>query len=160
MHEATHLHQWPNYEAFKQICKAHGFKVTPQRMIIYEELLKSQEHPSTDMLYQRINRAFPTISFDTVHRTLLTFSEIGVANIIEGTGNPKRFDANLDKHHHFQCLRCQQIFDIYNEAYNHLPIPADIQDRFQVLSQTVRLEGICPACRGKQETERRNNETD
>lgn len=140
-----------HFERFKQICKAHGFKVTPQRMIIYEELLKNRDHPSTDMLYQRIKAIFPTISFDTVHRTLLTFAEIGVATIIEGTGNPKRFDSNLDKHHHFQCVRCQKLFDIYYASYDNLPIPPEIQSRFQILTQSVRLEGICPECAGKQD---------
>jgi Fur family transcriptional regulator, peroxide stress response regulator len=138
-------------DRFKQICKDYKIKLTPQRMIIYEELLNSNDHPSTDMLYQRIQERFPTISFDTVHRTLLTFCDIGVANIVEGTGNPKRFDGLLDRHHHFQCVRCKKIIDVYHEAYDRLPIPKELKQQGRVLKQTVRLEGICEACCKREE---------
>jgi Fur family peroxide stress response transcriptional regulator len=119
-------------------------------MVIYEELINSHDHPSTDMLYQRIQETFPTISFDTVHRTLLTFCNIGMADIVEGTGNPKRFDGKLDKHHHFQCVRCKKIIDVYHEAYDSLPVPEEIQQRCRVLKQTVRFEGLCATCRDRE----------
>ena len=134
-------------ERFKKICKENGFKLTPQRLIIYEELISTDEHPSTDMLYKRVRKTFPTISFDTVNRTLLTFHEIGIANLIEGTGNPKRFDGNLDKHHHFQCMKCKKIIDFYSDSYDDLQIPSEIQNKFNILNKTVRLEGICDKCR-------------
>jgi Fur family transcriptional regulator, peroxide stress response regulator len=138
-----HDHQ---LEQFKRACKQHGLKLTPQRLVIYEALIAHNDHPSTDMLYQRVRKQFPTISFDTVHRTMLTFCDIGVADIIGGTGNPKRFDGVLDTHHHFQCLRCKTLLDIYDEAYDHLPVPTELQAQCRVLKQTVRFEGICHAC--------------
>lgn len=140
-------------DRFKQICKDHKIKLTPQRMIIYKELISRNDHPSTDMLYQRIQETFPTISFDTVHRTLLTFCNIGVADIVEGTGNPKRFDGILDKHHHFQCVRCKKIIDVYHETYDHLPVPEELQHRCRVLKQTVRFEGVCEACYNREKVE-------
>ncbi len=133
-------------DRFKQLCKEHRIKLTPQRMVIYEELITHNDHPSTDMLYQRIQKRFPTISFDTVHRTMLTFCDIGVAEIVEGTGNPKRFDGVLDRHHHFQCIQCKKIIDIYHEAYNCLPVPEQLQAQCRILKQTVRFEGICNDC--------------
>ena len=131
---------------FKKIWKEHGFKLTPQRLVIYEELISTDTHPSTDMLYKRVRKTFPTISFDTVNRTLLTFHEIGIANLVEGSGNPKRFDGNLDKHHHFQCMKCKKIIDIYSDSYDDLQIPPEFQDNFKILKKTVRLEGICDEC--------------
>ena len=145
--EATDKKQ--NFERFKQICKENGIKLTPQRLIIYEELINTDEHPSTDMLYQRVKETFPTISFDTVNRTLLTFHDIGVAGLVEGTGNPKRFDGNLDRHHHFQCMKCKKIVDIYDETYDNIQLSAEIQDTLNILKRTVHLEGICNECRQK-----------
>jgi len=134
-------------DRFKKICKENVIKLTPQRLVIYEKLISTDEHPSTDMLYKRVRKTFPTISFDTVNRTLLTFHEIGIANLVEGTGNPKRFDGNLDKHHHFQCMKCRKIIDIYNESYDNIQVPPEIQGNFDILKRTVRLEGICDECR-------------
>ncbi len=134
---------------FKERCKARGIKLTPQRLIIYEGLIHTSEHPTVDMLYAQVQKTFPTISLDTVHRTLMTFCELGVAYMVEGTGSPKRFEGNLDTHHHVRCVKCSKIFDIYHEEYNHLSIPADVQKEFQILKKTVHMEGICRACRQK-----------
>jgi Fur family peroxide stress response transcriptional regulator len=116
-------------------------------LIIYEELISTDEHPSTDMLYQKVRRTFPTISFDTVNRTLLTFYDMGVAGIVEGTGHPKRFDGNLNRHHHFQCIQCKKIIDLYSSHFDTLPIPEKVQGSYTVLSTTVHLEGFCETCK-------------
>ena len=138
-------------EAFKELCKTHNIKLTPQRLIIYEELLNSDEHPSTDMLYQRVRQTFPTISFDTVNRTLLTFYDLGIAGIVEGSGNPKRFDGNQAKHHHIQCVRCRRVIDIYYPSYDMLNVPPDISARHTVTNVTVHVEGMCEECKNKPE---------
>ncbi len=149
----TTFDQQHKFDQFKQICKTHKIKLTPQRMVIYEKLIAHNDHPSANMLYQRLHKTFPTISFDTVYRTMLTFCDIGVAEIVEGTGNPKRFDGTLDKHHHFQCTRCKKIIDVHHETYDHLPVPEQLQARCRVLRQSVRLEGICADCCNSEQQE-------
>ena len=61
-----------NIKLFYMKCEEHGLKVTPQRVFIYEELLKATDHPSIDDIYQRVKRHLPNISFDTVYRTALS----------------------------------------------------------------------------------------
>lgn len=133
-------------EQFKEHCKAQGIKLTPQRLIIYEKLIKTTEHPTVDMLHVQIKETFPTISLDTVHRTLVTFCEIGVASMVEGTGIPKRFEGNLDAHHHVRCVKCGKIFDFYYADYDQMSVPADVQEKFQILKKTVHIEGMCRSC--------------
>jgi Fur family peroxide stress response transcriptional regulator len=64
----------PFIEFFREKCRKYNLKVTPQRIVIYKELLKSKDHPNTDVLFKRIKNIIPDISLDTVNRTLLTFS--------------------------------------------------------------------------------------
>jgi Fur family peroxide stress response transcriptional regulator len=92
-------------------------------------------------------KKIPNLSFDTVNRTLLTFSQIGIANIVEGYGQPKRYDPNIDTHHHFRCIKCHSIIDFQNKAYNNITIPEEIQKEFTVLNKKVVLEGFCNKCR-------------
>lgn len=134
-------------EEFIRICKLHGLKITPQRMAIYEEVTGSSGHPSAEIIYRKIKRKYPGISFDTVNRTLLTFSDIGLLQIVEGYGEPKRFDANTQDHHHFRCLRCGSIIDVYHKRYDELEIPAEIETHHKVIRKRVVLEGICKQCR-------------
>jgi len=133
--------------SFTARCREAGLKVTPQRLAIYTELLKTDEHPSTEMLYERLKRILPTISLDTVNRTLLTLSEIGVAFIVEGSGDARRFDAGLDHHQHFKCVKCKRIIDFHYEPFEDIVVPEAIEEKFTVLRKTVYLEGICDCCK-------------
>jgi Fur family peroxide stress response transcriptional regulator len=126
--------------------KEKGLKITPQRMAIFRELLKAKDHPTADAIYKRIAKKMPNISFDTVNRTLSTFSKIGLTKVVEGYGQAKRYDPDTGTHHHFRCVRCACIIDFYNEDYDDIAVPAEITERFTVTSKKVVLEGLCGRC--------------
>jgi Fur family peroxide stress response transcriptional regulator len=136
-------------DIFYRRSKEYGLKITPQRTAIYQELLKARDHPSADVIYRKLVKKIPNISFDTVNRTLLTFSQIGIANIVEGYGQPKRYDPDIRPHHHFRCIQCNNIIDFHNKAYDNIPVPQKIQNQFTVLHKKVVLEGLCDQCNKK-----------
>ncbi len=138
-------------KVFEKICHEHGLKVTPQRMAIYKELINSREHPSAVMIHECIRKYYPNISLDTVNRTLITFAEIGLIDIIEGRGDPKRFDPNLRLHHHFRCIRCGEIIDFYSKEYDSLKIPEELRKKFIITGKRVNLEGVCDKCRSNKQ---------
>lgn len=131
---------------FTDLCKKKGLKITPQRIAIYRELVKTDEHPSAEMLHAKVKRIYPNISLDTVNRTLLTLSKIGAAFIVEGSGDAKRFDGDLEKHQHFKCVKCKRVVDFHHEPFDNIVLPAEIEGRFTVLYKNVYLEGICDLC--------------
>lgn len=134
---------------FQAKCRQAGLRTTPQRMAVYQQLLKSKEHPSADMLYRKVRKTLPNISLDTVNRTLLTLAEIGAAFIVEGSGDVKRFDGQLDNHQHFKCVKCKRIIDFYHKPFDNIPVPKSINKKFVVLRKTVYFEGICNLCAEK-----------
>jgi Fur family peroxide stress response transcriptional regulator len=136
-------------ESFKAKCRREGLKITPQRIEVYKALTETKEHPSAEMVFRKIRKVLPNISLDTVNRTLLTLSEIGAAFIVEGSGDAKRFDANLQSHQHFKCVKCRKIFDFHHEPFDRIDVPASIKKKFTVLRKTVYLEGICDICKKK-----------
>jgi len=136
-------------QKFKEICRRHGMKITPQRVGIYQELLSSQEHPSASAIYRKIRNYYPNISLGTVNSTLLVFSEIGLAKSVESSGEPKRFDPNLEPHHHFKCIKCGRIIDFQSNVYDHIVVPPEIDRKFVVMGKRVHLEGLCDKCRTK-----------
>ena len=131
---------------FIKRCRYHNLKVTPQRMAIYKKLIEMNSHPSADAMFQAVRQDFPNISFDTVNRTLLTFSEIGIVDVIEGRGRRRRFDSDMSCHHHFHCVKCHEIMDFYSDEYDNLQIPESIENKFTVLNKRVVLNGICDKC--------------
>ena len=136
-------------EYFYSTCKEHGLKITPQREAIYLEIADSRTHPTADQLYNVIAKKFPNISYDTVNRTLNTLARIGLIDIIEGYGNPRRYDSNSKSHHHLHCVRCGKVIDFYNSEFDKLDIPKDIPKTFEIISKRVILGGICSDCKKK-----------
>ena len=132
---------------FRKKCREHGLKITPQRIVIYQELLHSKDHPNAEALYKRVKKIIPDISLDTVNRTLLTFSKIGLVKNVEGYGEPRRYDPDLQNHHHFRCLNCNSIIDFDHKPYDDITIPGEIEKKFTVTGKKVLLEGYCDKCR-------------
>jgi Fur family peroxide stress response transcriptional regulator len=132
---------------FVDRCRKAGRKVTAQRIAVYKELIRSDDHPSAEMLYEKVRKSSPSISLDTVNRTLLTLYELGEASIVEGTGDAKRFDGSSDKHQHFRCVKCRRIIDFHHKAFDEIEVPESIRRKFTVLRKTIYLEGICDQCR-------------
>lgn len=132
---------------FTALCRKTGLRVTPQRVEIYKELIRTDEHPSAEILYGKVKKTFPNISFDTVNRTLLTLNEIGAAFIVEGSGDVRRFDSGMEKHQHFKCTKCKRIVDFHHKPFDDIKVPASIGKRFTVLRKSIYLEGICDLCK-------------
>jgi Fur family peroxide stress response transcriptional regulator len=134
-------------DAFRARCREARLKVTPQRMAVYQALMETDQHPSAEMVFRRVRQVYPNISLDTVNRTLLTLSEIGAAFIVEGSGDAKRFDANLGNHQHFRCIKCKKIVDFHHEPFDRITVPQSLTEGFTVLRTTVYIEGVCDQCR-------------
>jgi Fur family transcriptional regulator, peroxide stress response regulator len=134
---------------FYEKCAERGLRITPQRLLILDELSKANDHPTADAIYTRVRKSLPNISFDTVYRTLLSFTEIGLLALVEGYGEQKRFEPNLHQHHHFRCIKCRTIYDFENDAYDSLAVPKAVKKHGIVLSKRVVFEGVCVNCKKK-----------
>ena len=131
---------------FRVKCKTHGLSMTPQRLAIYKALIESTEHPSAENIYNLVRVSFPDIALDTVYRTLSTFSEIGVIHVVEGYGEVKRYDPDIEPHHHFRCARCNKIIDLYEDSIEEPKISPRLKKKYNVSNVKVVLEGACDKC--------------
>jgi Fur family peroxide stress response transcriptional regulator len=138
-------------EAFQARCHEAGLRVTPQRTAVYQVLIETDEHPSAEMVFRQVRQIFPCISLDTVNRTLMTLSDMGAAFIVPGSGDAKRFDANLEDHQHFRCVKCRRITDLYHESPEEALVPKTLPPGFTVLRSTVYIEGVCNLCQKVQD---------
>jgi Fur family peroxide stress response transcriptional regulator len=131
---------------FEQLCRRHGLKVTPQRIAVYKTLTAMDTHPTAEEVYRKVRGQISNISLDTVNRTLHTLSEIGAAFVVEGTGQPRRFDAGLEDHQHFLCMKCGKVVDFHYEPFDDIKLPKELKGQFKILRKTVYLEGLCGNC--------------
>jgi Fur family peroxide stress response transcriptional regulator len=97
-----------------------GLKVTIQRMAILEYLENTKTHPSAEMVYNEIKKKYPNVTISTIYNTLEIFVQKGIVEKIFTLQGKARYDAQLEKHHHFYDKENGEIIDIYDEGLNKL----------------------------------------
>ncbi len=131
---------------FNEVCRNSGVKLTHQRMEIFREVAQTGNHPEAESVYKGVRERMPTISLDTVYRTLWLLRDLGLINTLGPPRERTRFDANLSQHHHFVCIRCGLTRDFYNDELDKLKLPESVKDFGYVETTQVEVKGICRKC--------------
>ena len=131
---------------FVASCKKAGIRLTPQRLEIFRVLASTVDHPSADTIYQRVRGRMPTVSLDTVYRTLATFDRCGLIRRILAWDDHARFDANLSPHHHLFCTSCRRVQDLEWEAFEDMDPPSNTKAWGEIKSKHAVLKGMCKDC--------------
>ena len=128
------------------IVRAAGIKLTHQRLEIFREIAASTEHPSVETVFRAVQARVPTVSQDTVYRTLWLLRDLGLATTLGPRRDGMRFDANLDPHHHYVCVRCGLVRDFESADLNALRLPQAAKQLGSVVDAHVEVRGICAKC--------------
>ena len=136
-------------EQFVIACREAGLKVTHQRTEIYRLLVLLPDHPTAETIHKRVLATLPTISLDTVYRTLTTLEECNLVARIQTTESQARFEAVYAPHHHLICSRCKRVVDFQWPVVDTLEPPADIAQWGQIDSKTIVMYGVCNTCSGR-----------
>ena len=140
---------------FRLACISAGLKLTHQRTEIFKELAKSDNHPDARQIYQKVSKKIPSISFDTVYRTLRTFDEKGLISMVGVWCDRQKFDANKEKHYHFVCLDCGMILDISEVKMDNLAIPKEAFKLGVPKSLHIEVRGKCSKCVRKNKAQKK-----
>lgn len=93
-----------------------GIQPSAQRVAVAEYVLLTDEHPSADEVWARVQQSFPMISRATVYNTLNLFVEKGLVREHVLAEGRLVYDPNLSAHHHFIDESSGHIFDVPWEA--------------------------------------------
>jgi Fur family transcriptional regulator, peroxide stress response regulator len=126
-------------------CRGAGLAVTPQRAVIYRALAASFDHPTPEALYDRVKPTLPQVSLATIYKTLDVLVSLGLANELASTGDKKRFDGRVDRHHHLICTSCRSISDYDDPSLDKLPPPRGVPG-FKPQFISIHVHGLCRAC--------------
>jgi Fur family peroxide stress response transcriptional regulator len=135
---------------FKEVCRDEGVKLTHQRLEVFHEAAQTGDHPDAEQVFQRVRKRLPTISLDTVYRTLWLLNDLGLIITLGTSRERTRFDANLSRHHHFVCTRCGLTRDFYSDDLNNLRLPGSVSTLGIVEATLVEVKGICLECSKKE----------
>ena len=81
-------------------------RMTGQRRLILEEVLKACDHPTAAQIYERVAASMPNVSLTTVYRNLNRLTADGRIRRITIPNEPDRFDKTVYDHYHIKCEVC------------------------------------------------------
>ena len=137
-------------EHHKAVAKKAGIKLTHQRLEIFRELAATEEHPDADSIFRAVKHRMPTVSVDTVYRTLWMLHDLGLVTTLGPERDGVRFDANLEQHHHYVCVRCGLVRDFESADLNALRVPNAVKKLGSIGDAHVEVRGVCVKCLAQQ----------
>ena len=119
-------------------------RLTNQKQIILDYLQHTKSHPSAEEVFIAVKKKLPRISLGTVYRNLDNFVQKN--EIEEIPGETKRFDADLNHHHHFVCKKCQRIFDLDNLKTDLKYLKDKTKSVGTFNNYKIFVYGVCKKC--------------
>jgi Fur family peroxide stress response transcriptional regulator len=132
---------------FEKACERAQVKVTHQRLEVFREVVASVDHPNAETILERIKVRLPTVSLDTVYRTLWLLTELGLIGTLEPRQKTVRFDGNLGPHDHFICIRCGKVFDVDKVSSSLVEQNLAFQAYGSIESLHLEARGVCHDCK-------------
>jgi Fur family peroxide stress response transcriptional regulator len=130
---------------FREKLQEKGLKVTPQRVAIYDAIVKLNNHPTAENVIEYIKANHPNISVGTVYKVLDSLVENNLLKKVKTEKDIMRYDAVLSNHHHLYCAETDRIEDYEDEKLN-----AIINDYFNAnLIKNFRVQDIKLQITGK-----------
>ena len=124
---------------------------TVQRQIVLEALKKLSTHPPIEEIYAVIHNDHPSISKTTVYRNLRQLAENGTIRQISMPDGLERYDGRSDRHYHFKCKSCGDIFDVDIEYLSDVNDVVQGKHGFQVDEHDIVFTGVCTKCKAQSE---------
>ncbi len=125
-----------------------GLRITPQRIAIVDYLLKTEDHPSAELIHKIVRKRFPMVSLSTVYKTLDLLKEKKLVNEIEVEGEA-RFDAHTNEHINLVCMKCGKIDDVDEESLKEIQVNAAKKSKYLILRSNFELHGYCSSCKSR-----------
>lgn len=107
-------------ETLKSKLIAAHLKATQQRIVIYEAVMKLNNHPTADQVYGLIKPANPSISLGTVYKTLDSLVNHQLICRVMTDDGFMRYDAHTESHNHIYCVNTQEIIDFTDPELQQL----------------------------------------
>jgi Fur family ferric uptake transcriptional regulator len=117
---------------------------TKQRDALVEIFARAKRPLSVDELHEAAGKKIASLGIATVYRALAALIDAREIVPVEIPGEPTRYErSGKAHHHHFQCERCERVFDLAGCFENLLKLAPP---RFTVRSHALALYGLCPSC--------------
>lgn len=138
--------------------REHGFRITPQRHAIIQEVLRASGHILPQDVTRRVQRRLPAVNASTVYRTLATLEEVGVlrhAHLERGAEYHRTGDV---EHVHLTCSSCGAEDDLGLREAESLKRLVERASGYTPDLTHFAISGLCARCRRSSNGRRRTGD--
>jgi Fur family transcriptional regulator, ferric uptake regulator len=141
-------------EKLKSNLKEKGYKLTPQRRAIVDNIIKNEgTHLTTEELYDFVKKECPEIGLATVYRTVQLLEDLGVVSKLDLNDGCYRYElVHEDEnhhHHHLICSNCGKVIEVQGDLLEVLEHEIESKYDFKIKNHSVKFYGICNECKNK-----------
>jgi Fur family ferric uptake transcriptional regulator len=132
----------------REFLRTKGYKMTPQRELIFRSFFEMGKHVSVDELYDRVRRKDDSVGYSTVWRNLKLICQVGLAQEVNVGDGVTRYDrVTSAPHGHLYCLKCRRLIEF--DAANVLDFltATAVGHEFEAEGFKIEIQGICASCR-------------
>jgi len=125
-----------------------GYRLTPQRKLIFSTIHHSEGHISADEIYSQVHAKYPNVNISTIYRTLELLKELGLVTETDlGGGRLRYHSADKGHHHHLICQKCGRVSEMDESLL--LPLRNLVFDKYNFRADLNHLAifGQCSRCR-------------
>ncbi len=133
-------------EAILQKLKQAGLKFTGKRQETVDLFVRNKDkYLSAKEVYEHVKATFPSVSYDTIYRTLATLLEHNIIEHMEFSDDAAKYrlKCHEEHHHHLVCIGCGSTVPI-----NECPMDNLLNKigNFKVVNHRFEIYGYCPTC--------------
>ena len=130
--------------------RAHGYRLTPQRLMILKELNQAGRHLTPAEIYQQVHDDLPGLTEATVYRTLNFLAEQGLVLVAHIGHGQLVYEVADHDHHHLICRVCGSMEEIDHQEIISLYEQFLARTGYQINTIHATFFGLCPDCQTKQ----------
>jgi Fur family transcriptional regulator, ferric uptake regulator len=145
--------------AVTAMLRERGYRVTPQREAILDEVLRTDGHITPQDVARRVQRRLPAVNASTVYRTLTMLEEVGVVRHSHLERGAEYHRADEVEHVHLTCSRCGAEDDLSMEEASSLREVIHRHRGFVPDLTHFAIGGLCARCQRGEATRRRTRAT-
>lgn len=135
------------HSAMAKGLRAHGYKLTAQRLAVLQVLREGNEHLTPAEVLDRGRKIYSRLGMTTVYRTLELLRNLGFVRRVHGAERCRAYaEAREQDGHHLVCQACRRVVDFPCSGLNELIERTARRTGFAVESHLLELAGLCPAC--------------
>jgi Fur family ferric uptake transcriptional regulator len=127
--------------------REQGYRLTPQRNIIWEVLRDAGRHMTADEVTRQVCSKLPDVNVSTVYRTLELLVSLDLVLETRLEGSACYYEVSPEpSHHHFVCTQCGAVGHFSDDLLG--PVHAELTERqgFAVSQIQLTAFGLCREC--------------